>query len=170
MHDDRNMYAGRLGRRSVLPLLLVLAASLPLAGAVQAGNGTNIIRGVQHEFGSCGAGDGYQMTGDLVGCWWVDTFETKSDPDKSTFVARGWEHFEGCMGDVCGAFVTRYEYSAKTVGPWPSFLEIHGRCHHPIVRGTGGFAGASGEISFHDVVDVSPPYYPYIGNVHLAKS
>ena len=46
--------------------------------------------------------------------------------------------------------------------------DIFGRCHHPVVGGTDGFAGARGEISFTDVVDVSPPYYPYWGNLRLA--
>ena len=73
------------------------------------------------------------------------------------------------MGSVCGTFYTTFSYTAKTNGPWPTDAEIHGRCHHPVIGGTGGFAGAAGEISFHDVVDVSPPYYPYIGNVHVAQ-
>ena len=159
----------RLARRAALPLLVALIGSLLSAGAVAAGNGTTIARGVQLAAGSCG-GTGYEMTGSLVGCWWIDTFETKSSPDKSTFRAWGTEHFTGCLGSTCGTFYTTYTFTAKTDGPWPTSAEIHGRCHHPITRGTGGFAGASGVLSFHDVVDVSPPYYPYAGNVHLAKS
>ena len=110
------------------------------------------------------------MTGSLVGCWVIDTFETTSDPSKSHFRATGTEHFTGCLGSVCGTFFTTYSFTAKTDGPWPTAAEVHGRCHHPVIGGTDGFAGASGEISFHDVVDVSPPHYPYVGNVHLAKS
>lgn len=156
------------GRRALIPVILALLAAMLTTGAVAAGSGTTIVRGIQHEAGSCEDG-GYLMTGDLEGCWWVDTFETRSDPDKSMFLAWGNEHFTGCMGSVCGTFWTTYTYTAKTDGPWVNFAEIHGRCHHPVLRGTGGFAGASGEISFHDVVDVSPPYYPYVGNVHLAR-
>jgi hypothetical protein len=160
---------GRLSRRAALPLLIALAGSVLTAGAAAAGNGTTIARGVQLAAGTCADG-GYAMTGSLIGCWWIDTFETKSSPDKSTFVARGTEHFTGCLGSTCGTFYTTYTFTAKTDGPWPTSAEIHGRCHHPIIGGTGGFAGASGVLSFHDVVDVSPPYYPYAGNVHLAKS
>jgi hypothetical protein len=159
---------GAPARRLARPLLVALVAALTSTGAVLAGNGTTIVRGIQAAAGTCEDG-GYAMTGDLVGCWWIDSFETRSSEDKSTFVATGTEHFTGCMGSTCGTFYTTYSYTAKTDGPWPTSAEIHGRCHHPVVGGTGGFAGASGEISFHDVVDVSPPYYPYIGNVHLAR-
>ena len=159
--------ARRLGRRVALALaVVVLITSAVPALASAAGNGATIVRGVQQAAGTC-ANRGYAMTGALVGCWWIDTFETRSDPGKTTFVARGTEHFTGCLGPVCGTFYTTYSFSAKTDGPWPTSAEIHGRCHHPVVGGTGGFAGASGEISFHDVVDVNPPYYPYWGSVHL---
>ena len=168
MTIDRPARHRRLGRRAILPLLVALIGSLPSAGAVAANNGTTIVRGVQLAAGTCPDG-GYAMTGSLVGCWWIDTFETNSDPDHSTVRATGTEHFKGCLGSTCGTFFTTYTFTAKTDGPWPTSAEIHGRCHHPVIGGTGGFAGASGEISFHDVVDVSPPYYPYIGNVHLAQ-
>jgi hypothetical protein len=110
------------------------------------------------------------MTGALEGCWWIDTFETKSDPDKAHYVATGTEHFTGWLGSAFGTFFTTYRFTAKTDGPWPTSAEIHGRCHHPVTEGTGAFAGISGELSFHDVVDVSPPYYPYWGNLRLATS
>ena len=148
----------------------LVAASLAIAvltGTALAGGRGVAVRGTQLAAGSCEDG-GYAMTGALVGCWWIDTFETKSSPDKSHYRATGEEHFEGCLGAVCGSFTTRYQFTAKTDGPWPTSAELHGRCHHPVTGGTGGFAGASGQISFHDVVDVSPPFYPYWGNVHLA--
>ncbi len=147
-----------------LGVAMLLASVIPASAASR---GATIVRGTQLAAGSCESG-GYAMTGSLVGCWWIDTFESKSDPTKSHYVATGTEHFTGCLGPTCGTFFTTYTFSAKTDGPWPTSAEIHGRCHHPVVGGTGGFAGASGEISFHDVVDVSPPYYPYAGNVHLA--
>lgn len=168
MNIDRPARHRRVGRRTALPLLVALIGSLLSVGAVTAGSGASIVRGDQLAAGTCADG-GYAMTGSLVGCWWIDTFESKSDPDKSTFRATGTEHFIGCLGSVCGTFYTTYSYTAKTDGPWPTSAEIHGRCHHPVIGGTGGFAGASGEISFHDVVDVSPPHYPYIGNVHVAQ-
>jgi hypothetical protein len=43
--------------------------------------------------------------------------------------------------------------------------EIHGRCHHPIVGGTGDFAGAKGVINFKD--DVVNLKFDYKGHVSL---
>jgi hypothetical protein len=139
-------------------------------GSVSASAGATTVRGTQLAYGTCGDGTGYQMTGALRGCWWIDTFVTKSDETKSHYVATGEEHFTGWIGSLHGTFTTTYRFTAKTDGPWPTSAEIHGRCHHPITGGSGDFAGITGEISFHDVVDVSPPYYPYWGNVRLGKS
>jgi len=149
-----------------LAAALLLAATLA-ATVAAGGRGATTVRGTQLAAGTCDNG-GYAMTGSFVGCWWIDTFETKSDPDKAHYRATGTEHFEGCLGAVCGTLTTTYSFTAKTDGPWPTSAELHGRCHHPVTGGTDGFAGATGEISFHDVVDVSPPYYPYWGNVRLA--
>jgi hypothetical protein len=85
-------------------------------------------------------------------------------------MATGEEHFTGWIGSTYGTFYTRYRFTAKTDGPWPTSAEIHGRCHHPITGGDGAFAGISGEISFKDVVDVSPPDYPYWGAIRLPAS
>lgn len=160
---------GRIPRSAALAAmaLVILASALPTTAV--AATGATVIRGTQLAAGTCADG-GYAMTGSLVGCWWIDTFETKSNPDKATYVATGTEHFIGCLGSVCGTFYTTYKFSAKTDGPWPTSPEIHGRCHHPVIGGTDGFAGVSGEISFHDVVDVTPPYYPYRGNVRVASA
>lgn len=170
MIDDHRRTGRMIGRRASIAIAaaMLLASAVP-AAALAGGNGATIVRGIQQAAGTCDDG-GYAMTGSLVGCWWIDTFETKSDPDKSNYLARGTEHFTGCLDSVCGTFYTTYTFTAKTDGPWPTSPEIHGRCHHPLIGGTGGFDGASGEISFRDVVDVNPPYYPYWGNLHLAKS
>jgi hypothetical protein len=145
----------------------VLVTAAVTTSAFAGGGGATIVRGTQLAAGTCDSG-GYEMTGSFTGCWWIDTFETKSSPDKSHYRATGTEHFDGCLGAVCGTLTTTYSFTAKTDGPWPTSAELHGRCHHPVTGGTDGFAGATGEISFHDVVDVSPPYYPYWGNVRLA--
>jgi len=151
-----------------LAAALLLAATLA-ASASAGGRGATTVRGTQLAAGTCENG-GYAMTGSFIGCWWIDTFETKSDLDKAHYRATGTEHFEGCLGAVCGTLTTTYSFTAKTDGPWPTSAELHGRCHHPVTGGTDGFAGATGEISFHDVVNVSPPHYPYWGNVRLAGS
>ena len=148
---------------------LFLLSVVAVSGAA-ASRGATVARGVQLAAGTCADG-GYEMTGSLVGCWWIDTFESKTDPARHNFRATGTEHFTGCLGEVCGTFTTTYSFSAKMAGPWgTSTTEIHGRCHHPITGGTDGFAGASGELSFHDVVDVSPPSYPYVGSIRVGGS
>ena len=156
---------GRMGRRiaGVIVAMAILSAAIPSAFAAS-GSGAIVVRGIQGEYGSCGDSDGYAMTGALVGCWWVDTFDVKPLPVQGTMLATGVEHFTGCLNvEVCGTFYTTYTYTARFDGA----TELHGRCHHPIVGGTEGFAGASGELSFTDVVDSTPVYYPYWGNIRL---
>jgi hypothetical protein len=159
------------GRRTTLALgaalLLAVAVAAPAAAG---GQGAIVVRGIQDEYGSCeDHGDaGYLMTGDLQGCWVVETFVVKSQFDgKAHLMATGVERFSGSIGTVQDTFRTRYVYTSKPIGDWTSFLEVHGRCHHPITGGGDGFAGISGELSFTDVVDTNPPYYPYWGSIRL---
>jgi len=155
----------QIARRAAAVVLAAgMLAAVPLTASA-AGGGAIVVRGVQLEFGSCGNGEGYAMTGSLNGCWWVDTFDVKPHPDQATMLATGREHFVGCLGTVCGTFKTTYRYTARFDGA----TELHGRCHHPIVEGTGGFAGARGELSFKDVVDAEPFSYPYWGNIQLGR-
>lgn len=149
---------------TIVAMVAALAPSIALAG----GRGATIVRGIQNEYGSCGPnGDGYLMEGSLTGCWWVLTFDVKPMPVQGTVLATGVEHFEGCLGNVCGTFDTTYTYTARFDGS----TELHGRCHHPITAGTGtgGFAGARGVLSFTDVVDQDPFFYPYWGNIQLER-
>lgn len=161
--------ARRWGARSLLAAMLL---SLLLPGVVAAGGtGSLAIRGTQLAYGTCGPNsDGYEMTGDLVGCWWITSFESKTDESKHNVRATGTELFDGWIGSRHGTFTTTFQYTAKMDGSWVNFLEIHGRCHHPVdaTSGTGDFAGISGELSFKDVVDVNPPYYPYWGSLRIA--
>ena len=104
------------------------------------------------------------MTGSLVGCWYTDTFVTHAAQPNGTpggaIQATGVEHFVGCLdvdgdgtcsgGDPTGTLAFTYQFSGMfdTV----TFAEIHGRCQHPIVSGTGGFGGAKGVVTFKDDV------------------
>ena len=158
----------RTARRTAQFIVAVglIAAVIP-GSAAAAGSGATIVRGIQHEYGSCGINhDGYAMTGSLEGCWWVDTFDLKRTAAQGTMLATGTEHFDGCLGQVCGTFWTTYTYTARFDGA----TELHGRCHHPIQSGVGGFAGARGELSFTDVVGAEPFFYPYWGNVQLERT
>ena len=109
---------------------------------------------------SCpGAPEGtYRMAGDLIGCWFTDEFNVVQENPGGGFEASGTEHFQGCLdtnhngscgvGEPSGRFDTTFTFTAKFA---PSGDEIHGRCHHPIIGGTGAFTGASGELSFKDI-------------------
>ena len=157
----------RRTRRAVAILAVGLLAAVVPGSALAAGSGATVVRGIQHEFGSCAIKgvDGYLMDGSLTGCWIVDTFEVKPMPVQGTMLAYGTEHFEGYLGGVFGTFKTTYTYTARFDGA----TELHGRCHHPIIDGDGVFAGARGELSFTDVVDANPVYYPYWGNIQLGR-
>ncbi len=151
-------------RRSVMMAIaagaVVAASAAPIT--VQAdGRGATIVRGIQHEYGTCGDGTGYLMTGDLQGCWWIDTMDVK--PTRGTFLATGSEHFTGWIGSRYGTLYTTYTFTAQYDGD----TELHGRCHHPVVGGTGDFAGITGVLNFTDVVDEDPVYYPYWGNLRF---
>jgi hypothetical protein len=96
----------------------------------------------------------YVVTGSLVGCWYVDTFDVEHESAAGGFVASGTETFDGCLGSRCGTFSTTYTFTARVVDG----VEKHGRCHHPVVGGTEGFAGASGEITMKDLPDGCSTY------------
>ena len=157
-----------------LGLLIAFAAAIAVV-AVQAaaGAGATVVRGDQLLLANpsdCpGADEGtYKMAGDLVGCWYTDTFDVVGENPGGGFRASGTEHFVGCLdtngngacgaGEPSGRFDTTFTFTAKFA---PTGDEIHGRCHHPVVGGTGAFAGASGEISFKDIPNEGR--FPYHG-------
>ena len=161
-----------------LALLVVLTAAIAVV-AVQAaaGAGATVVRGDQLIAGtstSCpGAPEGtYRMAGDLVGCWFTDEFNVVQENPGGGFKASGTEHFQGCLdtnhngscgvGEPSGRFDTTFTFTAKFA---PSGDEIHGRCHHPIIGGTGAFTGASGELSFKDIP--SEGRFPYHGPLNF---
>ena len=76
-----------------------------------------------------------------------------------------FEIFVGCLnGTTCGTFETTYTFTGKYVDV--TFAqEIHGRCEHSIVGGTGGFAGAKGVLTFKD--DVVNLNFAYRGHISL---
>ena len=149
-------------RRAIVVLMAAFAMAVTIPLTVSAGGtGSTIVQGIQHAYGSCGDGTGYLMTGDLEGCWWVDT--AIEGPSRGTVLVRGTEHFTGRIGSRYGTFYTTYTFTAQFDGD----VELHGRCHHPVVRGEGDFAGIRGVLTFKDVVDVTPNYYPYRGTLRM---
>lgn len=103
------------------------------------------------------------LTGSLYGCWY--TYVSSSQFNRSgTYQEKGAEIFVGCLNGTCGTFETTYTFTGKFVDD--TFAEeIHGRCHHPIVGGTGDFAGAKGVINFKD--DVVNHKFDYKGHISL---
>lgn len=113
----------------------------------------------------------FTMDGSLIGCWYTDDLTFREQPS-GTSQATGHEHFVGCLdrgrdgsciGDPSGTLSFSFQFSGKfdTV----TFAEIRGRCQHPVVSGTGGFADAGGVINFKD--DVSTGIAAYTGNIRL---
>lgn len=107
------------------------------------------------------------MTGSLDGCWYTYISASRINPS-GTYVEQGSEIFVGCLDfSTCGTFETAYTFTGKYTDTTLA-EEIHGRCEHSIVGGTGDFAGAKGEIKFKD--DVVNLKFDYRGQIMLAKS
>jgi len=165
-------------RSAVLLAIVAAVAIIAVQSAAGGGAGAVIVRGDQLIAGSQSCAnaqpDTYRMAGDLVGCWYTVTFNViqANDNPGGHFKASGTEHFVGCLntngsatcdpGEPSGTFDTTFVFTAKLA---PTGDEIHGRCHHPIVGGTGVFAAASGGISFKDIP--SEGRFPYHGEIKL---
>ena len=128
-------------------LAMVLASGAPAHAA-----GATVLSGVmQPDQGGVCTGDpgslgGMVVSGTLVGCWYLDTYEPGPTNPAGGTTASGTETFIGCLGDACGRLFTTFTFTGKYDGA----TEEHGRCHHPIVGGDGDFAGATGVINMHD--------------------
>jgi len=94
--------------------------------------------------------------GSLVGCWYTDAITYGKGNPSGTYQERGEETFVGSYYDAdgneigFGSFSTTYKFTGKFA---PDGTEIHGRCQHPIVSGsgTGVFEGVTGRVDFKDV-------------------
>jgi hypothetical protein len=161
-------------------LAAAAVAMLCCVVAAPAGAATNQVTGLQSPgaFGPCtDPAASLTMTGGLVGCWYEDTFDLKkgneSASGKYQLIYSGTEHFTGCLdtdddgqcsGDPTGTLYFTFTFTTQVDAL--TLAEIRGRCHHPIVAGTGDFAGATGVLNFKD--DVSNPAFvtsPYMGHI-----
>ena len=158
-----------------LVLLVMLVGGLLIALSAPANAATNQISGVAvfDTEGVClPAPAGYEdftqvMTGSLAGCWYTN-IETKKDngAPSGVYIESGKEIFVGSLnGGPEGTFATTYKFESQWTPDFAS--ELHGRCQHPIVAGSGsrGFEGATGRVDFKD--DVTTGRYFYRGHITL---
>ncbi len=133
----------------VATLIVAMLAASPVAASSRVqvdGLLTPDIDGVCIEDGTSVAT--YTVTGDLSGCWYIDEWTIRNETPSGSIQASGTELFSGCYhATACGHFWTTYTFTYKVVDG----VEAHGRCHHPIVDGDGGFAGVRGVIQMHDL-------------------
>jgi len=153
---------------------LVAALSAPASAATTQISGV----GVFDSTGECGPPpSGYAdftdftmvITGDLDGCWYTKVL-TSSDhgAPSGVYLETGEEVFVGSLnGGPEGTFATTYQFESKWSPDVSTGSEVHGRCQHPIVTGSGsgGFAGATGRVDFKD--EVTTGQYFYRGHIKL---
>lgn len=172
------MGTARRGRILTIALVAAMTLGVLAAPASAADSGATQISGVGFGVTEC---DGktsdvvLEMTGDLEGCLYATVTDFKWIPSSGVYMEWGTERFEGCWDvpgdeDVCGAFATTYKFTAKFPpgGDEPNFAEeIHGRCQHPIVEGSGEgeFEGVTGRFDIKD--DVETGEFPYRGHLMM---
>jgi hypothetical protein len=115
----------------------------------------------------------YKMRGSLIGRWTVTSFNEVADP--TYFHATGTEEFKGCLdrrrdrsckSDPSGTLSLTFEYWALFGSEDPDSL-VWGACWHPVVSGTGDFAGAQGVLVMADTPTKRGVKTAYIGNLTL---
>jgi hypothetical protein len=113
----------------------------------------------------------YKMHGSLIGRWTTTSFEEVEQTPY--YHGRGTEKFRGCLdrrgnrsckGDPSGTLSFTFDY-------WALFGSdeelVWGSCWHPVVSGTGHFAGASGVLVMVDTPTKAGVKTAYIGNLTL---
>ena len=165
--------------RSVLAVAAALAAvwALALAGGAGAAPATQVdgvMRVVDPGDPFDVTDDVTQVWSDLIGYWWTTTFELGVVTTSGVVHGEGNERFDGCLdanengvcdpSDPAGSLYLTFTYSGK-FDP-ETFALLHGRCHHPITGGSGGFAGATGVIQMRDDPVTGCTYYR--GHLKLA--
>jgi hypothetical protein len=160
-------------RSHLRPMAALLAAAglAALALAAPAGAASYRITGKQIAIDE-NAGL-FKLDGSLVGFWKVTGFDTLATTP--LLQARGTEVFKGCLDrrrngcdrrDPGGTLSLTFTYEALFASPDPASL-VWGSCRHPIVSGTGSFAGARGVIAMVDTPVRGGVTTDYIGNLTL---
>jgi hypothetical protein len=155
-------------------ILLFAAAAAALTLASPAGAATYEVAGKQTTIDP-DAGLA-RMTGDLRGQWTTNSFELVSlDPYVE---GTGTESFTGCIdrrrdrscaGDPSGTLAFEYRFWGLYESPAPA-SQVWGACWHPVVGGTGDFAGAQGVLVFVDSPTRAGLSTRYIGSITLKRA
>src|SRR4051794_20904300 len=115
----------------------------------------------------------FRVTGSLVGRWDITRFDTLAT--SPLVQAQGTETFTGCLdrgakgcgrGDPKGTLHFSFTYEASFASPDPVSL-VWGSCRHPVVSGSGAFAGAKGVVAMVDTPTARGVRTDYIGNLTL---
>jgi hypothetical protein len=136
---------------------VIAAASLLVVGAATAGGAASItVKGIQTVVNE--SQGKYAVQGDLLGRWNTTAFTTNYAGADGQFVGSGKELFTGCRdtdrsgacdaGEPAGTIRFSFVYWA-TYDPKTKAL-VKGQCVHPVLGGTGAFAGAKGVIHMKD--------------------
>jgi hypothetical protein len=162
-----------------LASLVVLVVGLLMASPLAANAATNQLSGdARYDATQCPAPPaGYEdftsypglvMTGSLQGCLYTKVETAKLIPS-GVYLESGEEVIVGSLnGGPVGTFATTYKFESKWDPDVLTGVELHGRCQHPIAKGsgTGGFEGASGRLDFKDIVDAGT--FVYRGHISLS--
>lgn len=171
-------------RHTWLAVVVLAAASALAATGAFAATGNTQVDGIQT---TVTVGDYDDPTDDvfwmdgngggkpgLIGYWYTRSMSFGVFTPSGVITATGTEEFVGCLdanGDgSCGASEpdgTLWMSFQATVKYDPvTFVQLQGRCHHPITRGTGDFEGATGMVRFKDDPAAGCSYYT--GHIALA--
>jgi hypothetical protein len=166
------------GRRIGVVIGCVLAVLLVAPAPSDAAPQTQVSGGAFYDSVICpGPPAGYEdftypglvLTGTIEGCLYGKVISGKETPS-GVYVETGQEVIVGSLdGGPVGTFVTTYRFESKWDPDLATGVEVHGRCQHPIVEGsgTGGFEGVKGRLDFKDILE-DP--FPYIYRGHLRLS
>jgi hypothetical protein len=168
-------------KRQRAAYLVVLVVGLLMASPLAANAATNQLSGeAVYDATACpGPPAGYEdftsypglvLTGSIEGCLYakVDFIEDTKLTPSGVYLESGEEVIVGSLdGGPVGTFTTTYRFESKW-DPDPSGVELHGRCQHPIVKGsgTGGFEGARGRLDFKDIVEEGT--FDYRGHISVS--
>lgn len=156
--------------RTVMALTAVAVLLATMAPApVSAGSFGSNVGGMAAAVEECGGATSIitlALEGDFEGCLYTDEITQAGVRANGVYVEHGFETIVGCVdtpdGEMCGTLSTSFVFMATFA---PDGTQLTGGCVHPILGGTGDFAGVSGVIVFHD--DVAAGTAEYRGLIEL---